>query len=166
MIQIYKSIKDLFVHKRRFEQIDTIFYIGNRFSAETYAPYQLPMHRIYPSTSPKLRLDYRVLKEKNRTSFLYFGGDGLICKGLDLVLEAFDGLDGVTLDICCPDSEMDFWEYYKPLLERNPHICFHGFVQVDSDKFTEITLPCLPIQKPKASSNSSSFSKFDFTGRV
>lgn len=124
---------------KRFECMDAVFYIGNRFNEDTYARYGLPSFRIYPSTSPKLQFDTAALEAKRSTNFLYFGGNGLICKGLDLVLEAFDGLEGVNLDICCPGSETDFWQYYRPLLARNQHIHFHGFVPVGGQKFSAIT---------------------------
>lgn len=124
---------------RRFERMDAIFFVGNRFSQETYARHCLPAFRIYPSTSPKVHFDAVDLDIKRSTNFMYFGGNGLICKGLDLVLEAFDGLKGVKLDICGPDGEIDFWMHYKPLLARNPHIRFHGFVHVGSEKFSAIT---------------------------
>jgi len=123
----------------RFLRMDAIFYVGNDFSAETYACHKLPLFRIYPSTSPALRFDLSAMESKRSNHFLYFGGNGLICKGLDLVLEAFDGLEGVALDVCGPASELDFWQYCKPLLARNPHISFHGFVQVGGEKFKRIT---------------------------
>lgn len=124
---------------QRFSGMDAIFYVGNGFSADTYARHNLPAFRIYPSTSPELQFDSAALVGKRSNHFMYFGGNGLICKGLDLVLEAFDGLEGVTLDVCGPAGEADFWQYYKPLLERNPQIRFHGFVQAGGEKFSAIT---------------------------
>lgn len=123
----------------RFERMDAVFYVGNRFSEETYSPRGLPSFRIYPSTSPRLVFDEDALVAKRSANFMYFGGNGLICKGLDVVLEAFDGLEGVTLDICGPGGETDFWQYYQSLLARNPHIRFHGFVQAGGEKFSAIT---------------------------
>lgn len=124
---------------RRFEKIDAIFYVGNAFSEETYSCHGIPSYRIYPSTSPLLRFDAAAVDCKRADHFMYFGGNGLICKGLDLVLEAFDGLEGVTLDICGPSSEEDFWQYYRPLLDRNPQIRFHGFVETGGAAFSDIT---------------------------
>lgn len=124
---------------QRFSGIDAIFFVGNGFSADTYARYDIPAFRIYPSTSPDLQFDAAAMAGKRSDHFMYFGGNGLICKGLDLVLEAFDGLEGVTLDVCGPASEADFWQYYKPLLARNPHIRFHGFVQAGGETFSAIT---------------------------
>lgn len=124
---------------RRFKRMDAVFYVGNRFSEETYVRHGLPSFRIYPSTSPQICFDGKAIEEKQSHHFLYFGGNGLICKGLDLVLEAFDGLEGVTLDVCGPPTETDFWLHYRPLLARNPHIRYHGFVQAGGKVFSEIT---------------------------
>ncbi len=63
----------------------------------------------------------------------------MICKGLDLVLEAFDGLTGVELHIGGPAGENEFWSFYAPLLKRNPHIFYHGFVVVGGALFNKIT---------------------------
>lgn len=120
--------------------MDAIFYMGNEFSESTFRRVSsIPMFRLLPSTSPLLAMDLAILKRKSSMSFLYLGGNGLICKGLDLVLEAFDGLSHLTLDVCGPDGETDFWEYYRPLMERNPQITFHGFVDVTGPVFKSIT---------------------------
>jgi hypothetical protein len=97
------------------------------------------MFGLLPSTSPLLAMDFGMLKRKSAKSFLYIGGNGLICKGLDLVLEAFDGLSHLTLDVCGPEGEADFWGFYRPLMERNPQIRFHGFVDVTGPVFKNIT---------------------------
>jgi hypothetical protein len=124
---------------QRFKHTDAIFYVGNSFSAATYGRYNLPSFRIFPSTSPNIEFDLKALSRKDQSRFLYFGGNGLICKGLDLVLEAFDGLEGVNLDVCAPLNESDFWEHYRPLLERNRNIHVHGFVKPGGKRFSEIT---------------------------
>lgn len=120
--------------------MDAIFYMGNEFSASTFRRVStIPMFRLLPSTSPLLAMDIGMMNRKSAKSFLYLGGNGLICKGLDLVLEAFDGLSHLTLDVCGPENETDFWDYYRPLMERNPQITFHGFVDVTGPVFRSIT---------------------------
>jgi hypothetical protein len=125
--------------EKRFSKIDAIFCVGNSFSENTYSRYGLPTFRINPSTSPLIKFDNHAATKKCPNHFLYFGGNGLLCKGLDLVLEAFDGLENVQLDICGPVNELDFWGHYRTLLERNPNIKFHGFIRVGGKKFSEIT---------------------------
>lgn len=125
--------------EHRFVGAAGIFYVGNAFSRATYQHLRVPLFRVRPSTSPDIKYDDEALHRKSAGSFLYFGGNGLICKGLDLVLEAFDALEGVTLDVCAPLGEVDFWEYYRPLLSRNSNIHLRGFVPVGSRMFSEIT---------------------------
>lgn len=118
---------------------DAVFVIGNEFSINSYKnKYKdLECIRIYPSTSPLIVPPRtRIINPKK---FVYFGGSGLICKGLDLVLEAFDGLTGVELHIGGPAGETEFWNFYAPLLKRNPHIFYHGFVVVGGSQFNKIT---------------------------
>lgn len=124
---------------RRMNGMDAIFFFGNSFSEDSYRKYGLPMYRMYPSTSPILDFPLQELRRKDRRHFIYFGGNGLICKGADLVLEAFDGLADVRLDVFGPSGETDFWTYYEPLMRRNPQIRFHGFVKVSSKLFLEST---------------------------
>ncbi len=126
----------------RFRNIDAIFYIGNNFSKNTYLKHQLPCYRMYPAIHRKFERKKIIFKEKKMNNFLYFGGDGLICKGLDLVLEAFDGLQDVNLDICGPAGENDFWNYYERILNRNKNIKFHGFVKPNSNLFKFLMKKC------------------------
>jgi hypothetical protein len=124
---------------KRYENIDSILYYGSSFARKGWEQICNNLFEITPSTSPFIRfsLEDLYLKEQNR--FIYFGANGLICKGLDLVIEAFDGLDDVFLDICAPQDEIDFWNYYLPIVERNKSINLHGFVGVGSDLFNELT---------------------------
>lgn len=122
----------------RFQNIDSIFYIGNEFGKSTYSKYDIPSHRIYPSTSFKIN-DNVDLSSKDPKHFVYFGGNGAICKGLDLVLETFDGLTDLKLDICAPNDDEKFWNFYKDVLKRNPNITYHGFVKIGGEKYNEIT---------------------------
>lgn len=122
----------------RFQQSDAIIVNGDTFSFDSYKRFAKPIYYV-PSTISKKVFSFKVnLNKKEANSFLYFGGSGLICKGLDIVLEAFDGLSGVKLNICGPPDEGDFWDYYGPLLKRNPHIHYHGFVEVGSETFFKI----------------------------
>jgi hypothetical protein len=125
--------------EKRLKKINAIIYFGNTFNESSYSKYNIPMFKIIPTTSPKINFNLDILKKKNNKNFIYFAGDGLICKGLDLVLEAFDGLNDLKLDVFCTLNEYDFWDYYKPLLSRNQNITVHGFVDVDSELFNLIT---------------------------
>lgn len=125
----------------RFSAVHAFISNGKNFSIDSYTQ-KFPSKAIYrvpSSISESISTPLAVFSQKSPQQFLYFGGNGCICKGLDLVLEAFDGLDGVQLDVCAPSGESDFWEYYGPLLQRNPQIRYHGFVEVGSDLFVNVT---------------------------
>ena len=109
--------------------------MGNQFNKNSYEKFKLPLYKIFPSTNNSIIFNYKSIANRDPRKFVYFGGNGLICKGLDLVLEAFDGLRDVSLDICGPTDEKDFWNYYKPLLKRNSNINFHGFIDVKGKFF-------------------------------
>jgi len=125
--------------KERYRGVSAVFYYGNNFNKEAWSLVTKNLFRILPSTSPSIDFSMKNLQLKQKNRFLYFAANGLICKGLDLVIEAFDGLDGVFLDICAPFDEIDFWRFYKPIVDRNKSINVHGFVKVGSDKFNELT---------------------------
>lgn len=125
----------------RFSAVDAFISNGKNFSVQSYLKKypSIPVHRVPSSISESIVPPQDLFKRKKANRFLYFGGNGCICKGLDLVLEAFDGLEGVELDVCAPPAEDDFWSYYKPLLSRNPHIRYHGFIEVGGEKFVQLT---------------------------
>ena len=119
----------------RFEKSSAIIVNSRTFSFESYKKYNKPIYYVPSIVNEDIVFNQKSINSK---SFLYFGGNGLICKGLDIVLEAFDGMSDLELHVCGPDTEEDFWGYYQPLLNRNPQIKYHGFVKVGSDKFYNI----------------------------
>tara|TARA_B100000886_G_scaffold326860_1_gene273739 strand:+ start:301 stop:1476 length:1176 start_codon:yes stop_codon:yes gene_type:complete len=137
--------------KNDFSSYDALFYMGNKFNYDSFSKYKnLLKFNIFPSTMPSLALDLSLLNLKDPKNFLYFGGNGLIAKGLDLLLESFDGFSQYSLDICCP-NEKDFWDFYKPIMKRNPNIKYHGFVDIQSKLFKKLTDKCTYIIFPGAS---------------
>ena len=80
---------------KRFEKSDAVFYIGNDFSMSTYQKRtDKILHRIYPALPDKIRISGEdAFKTKDKNSFVYIGGNGCICKGLDLSIDAFMGLN-------------------------------------------------------------------------
>lgn len=125
----------------RYEGFDAIFAVANQFSEETYASLypSIPFHNVYPALSNAISFDLSALASKAANRFFYFGGNGLITKGLDLVLEAFDGQKDLFLDIGGPEDETDFWGFYSPLLARNENnIRFNGFMDIHGDVFNHV----------------------------
>lgn len=86
--------------------------------------------------------------EKNidsaRYNFLWLGGGGMLHKGLDLVVEAFAKIPQATLHIVGnPKDEPLFWNWLKPILDKNPNIILHGWMDVSSDEFINLANSCI-----------------------
>ena len=120
---------------------DAMFVLGNNWTISTYDGLNKNMHLIpVPYVMP---VGQEIIKRdfaNTRHNFCWFSGSGAVHKGLDLLLEAFDGIDNdFHLDVCGPiGCEVDFLATYKDYLFANPQVTFHGFVDVDSKKMQTI----------------------------
>lgn len=132
-------------------KLDALLYLGEikyeRWSHVTPAP----IFEVQSSVDFVPLAGPEEAEERNPSRFVYIGGNGHIAKGLDLVLEAFDGLEGIRLDVFANLEETDFWDCYSNLIARNPNIYIHGFVSTDSEKFLDITRKALYSVFPSAS---------------
>lgn len=126
---------------RRFERCSAIIVNGKpgTFSFESYRRHKKPIYYVPSVVSEQVYFSGNVDKKRSPRTFIFFGGNGLICKGLDLVLEAFDGLHGLELHVFGPSGEEDFWGHYKALIDSNPQIHFHGFVEVGGAVFRDVS---------------------------
>ena len=123
-----RSLKDIVSNS------DVLFSIGNDYNLSGYKQFNKKIYKIFPSTYDSLiyvKRDYKI-----PYSFLYFGGNGSIHKGLDILLDSFKDLD-INLHICAPNNEKDFFNFYEDTIS-NYNIFFHGFVEVGSKKFYDI----------------------------
>lgn len=123
---------------------DYMLCVGNTdsFSYRSYAKYNKPIYPILPSTSPKIRFLPDWIRTRSLNSFLCFAGDGFICKGVDLLVEAFEKMPDMKLYICGPDSEPAFFKQYGAIIETHNNISYEGFVTVGSHKFNDLCSEC------------------------
>jgi len=134
------------------EHADYATILGNQFTIETYRYVHKKIYRIpisacvtYPWTEDK---NYEVC----RYHFLWLGSDGLVHKGLDLVLEAFAEMPDYHLYVCGPiNQERDFKKAYYKELYQTPNIHTIGWVDVDSSLFVEVAKKCIGIVYPSCS---------------
>lgn len=90
--------------------------------------------------------------EACRFRFLWLGSEGMVHKGLDLVLEAFAGMPEYHLTVCGPVAkEKDFEQAYFLELYRTSNIHTHGWINVESTEFTELANRCLGLVYPSCS---------------
>ena len=84
---------------------DAIFINGNDFTKNSYQKFGKEICRVFSSSHPDLAMKIEEPSKRSQNRFLYFGGNGNIVKGLDLVLEVFSGLPNIELYIGAPDYE-------------------------------------------------------------
>ena len=84
--------------------------------------------------------------EEGRRHFLFFSGRGNVLKGLDLLLEAFTGID-LHLHVC-QHLERDFFRTYWWELNKCPNIHIHGFVRMRSTEFLALAMRCNWVISP------------------
>jgi glycosyltransferase involved in cell wall biosynthesis len=134
------------------EYADYATVLGNDFTVNTFKYANKPMFRIpissshvYPCPDGK---DFETIRKR----FLWFGGSALVLKGLDLVLDAFAQMPEYHLTVCGPVSNDKEFEkaFYKELYET-PNIHTHGWINVSSPEFLEITNNCLGLVYPSVS---------------
>ncbi len=128
------------------EYADYAIVKGNEYSRSTYSYAKKPIFPI-PSSINTL---YAWPDGKNfdacRDRFLWFGGEGVLHKGLDLVLEAFRELSDYHLTVCGPKGkELDFERIYHKELFETPNINYVGWVDVSSPEFVKIVNSCIAV---------------------
>jgi glycosyltransferase involved in cell wall biosynthesis len=133
------------------EACDYAVVIGNEHTISTYAYAKKPTFSIvvpaiveYPWIDEK---DY----DKVKNNFIWLGSDGLINKGLDLLLDAFKDLPSCQLTVCGPiDKEKRFLNIFYDELFNTPNIRTKGWVDVSSEEFVDITKNSVAMVYPSA----------------
>ena len=133
-----RIIKNANMISERFYKADKILCVGNKFSINTYRKFKKPIYQIKPAIYNPVVINKEYFYKKNLTSVVYVGGTGLICKGLDIIIEAFLELKYFNLSIFGPNDETDFWNIFKPKILKSNNINFYGFHSPDSCFFKKI----------------------------
>ncbi len=137
---------------RGIEEADLATVLGNEFTQASYGFAGKPLFRLPISTTmlwdPPQNRDF----SKAREHFLWFGSGGLVHKGLDVVLEAFSGLQNLHLYVAGPvGGERDFETAYHRELYDTPNIHPLGFVDLESSTFEELRRRCAFLIYPTCS---------------
>ena len=120
---------------------DYIVMIGNNWTKNTFEFSNCPKFTVPHSVfNPKWKSELKPKVTSNNKNFIWFGGTGLVHKGLDLTLEVFKDLHDFNLYICGP-KEDKFFELYKNELSL-PNINFLGFVSINSLTFKKVANKC------------------------
>lgn len=139
---------------RNTELADVITLIGNETTAATYAYANKPIIQIPISTTHLYPSPEQKDFARARTGFVWFGGSGMVHKGLDLVLEAFRDLPEYRLTVF-GKADPDFATAYKNELTETPNIRFLGYVNPGSDAFIDTLQEAAALVFPSCSEGSS-----------
>lgn len=128
------------------EHADHATVLGNEFTIDSYRYAGKPIHRLpipscmtYPAPEGK-----DVDSVRNR--FIWFGSDGLLHKGLDLVLEAFADMPDFHLTVCGPISnDPKFQQAYHRELYELPNVHTEDWVDITGPRFEEIVRDSLGV---------------------
>jgi glycosyltransferase involved in cell wall biosynthesis len=126
------------------QNTDYFLVIGEdgQFCTDSYRSLGKPILTFLPGTSPNCRFFPQWIKDRGRNNFLCFAGNGFICKGVDLLVEAFLDMPDLNLYICGPDSERDFFKVLGDAINSSKNIHYEGFVQVGGERFLQLLGEC------------------------
>jgi glycosyltransferase involved in cell wall biosynthesis len=136
--------------------VDAIITLGNEVTADSYRKYYSGPIFTIPASYYKI-MDFRdVLRRKDfacsKQHFLWFGGAGLIHKGLDLLLEVFKNNPDLHLHVCARiDNEPEFKACFYDELYKRKNIHAYGFVDLRSDIFAHLMKTCAFVIFPSCS---------------
>jgi hypothetical protein len=127
--------------RRSIAKADAVIIGGGR---ETVATFPDDVRRkafvctmpLYPETLPHVPLP-----DRRGSEFLWFFGQGLVHKGLDLVVEAFLERPRLRLNIA-GRMEPDFDAIYGAAIRRSANISFHGFLDTGGPVFADLLARC------------------------
>lgn len=124
---------------RAIETADYATLLGNDFDYGTYAFAGKPVFQI-PNPSA---MTYPWFEDKDfaaaRGRFLWIGSEGLVHKGLDLVLEAFARMPDLHLTVCGPiKRDPAFEAAFRRELYELPNIETLGWVDIASPAFAQV----------------------------
>jgi hypothetical protein len=137
--------------KREMEEIDAMFFLGNRYNLQTYNEFHLKQVSFIRNTGV-CRFETDDYSQKSPKNFLFLASSGQVHKGLDLLLDVFSENRDLNLFVCSSfKSEWDFCKLYRKelFLSRNIHPV--GFVNIEHDKFREICRKCSYVVLPSCS---------------
>lgn len=130
---------------------DSVICIGNEQTKQSFLDNgvsQIALIRpsFHQGSSPYVRsLDSIIFSRKTA---LWFGSYGLLHKGLDIAIEAFRCRPDWTLHVCgYTNAEQEFLQ----CLDIPENVIIHGFLNVESELFSELAERCLYVILPSCS---------------
>lgn len=135
-----------FYSRRSFNGASSVISLADKSNFEKFGV-KSKINEIYPTGLYNKKFSIEKKLQTQGKNFVWFGSSGVIHKGLDLLVEAFDKLTGdYKLYICGVESEeLDILVY------SSKNIVNLGRVNVKSDSFLDIAYSCQYIILPSCS---------------
>ncbi|NRB37948.1 MAG: glycosyltransferase [Pseudomonadales bacterium] len=129
---------------KSFENIDYVISLGD---VEQLSGLKIKTYSINPTGL--LNKKYSFFKrnfDESKKNFLWFGSEGAIHKGLDLLIDAFEGQKDLTLHVCgLIDKEKNL------IKASSKNIINHNRIDVNGEHFIELVNKCSYIILPSCS---------------
>ena len=139
--------------------VDGIIALGGNVCADSYRKHYDGRVFSVPAPFHATQNVNKIINSKNKDSnknFLWFGGSGLVHKGLDLVLDYFVKNVDVTLHVCGPINDEPFFvTAYRKELYESDNIITYDFIDIKSDMFTNVLQSCAFVIFPSCSEGGS-----------
>lgn len=129
---------------------DGIICLGNEAAARTYASFsrvERVNNAAFPVNAPEQLLDKDFASA--RREFLFFSGPGNVHKGLDRLLEAFEGTN-LILHVCQRISK-PFVRAFGRYLNGHPNVAVHGVLRMRAPEYRALVRRCGWVVHPTAS---------------
>jgi len=137
---------------------------GNQFNVGTYQYAKKPIFQIPLPTCATYPKPQNKDFSASSNHYLWFGSEGLVHKGLDLVLEAFVQMPEYQLTVCGPIRKKGqegncgpFWiddrfeEVFHQELYESPNILTEGWVDIEGGAFQKAIDGCIGVIFPSCS---------------
>ncbi len=129
---------------------DAILCVGEK---KYFEKAKKPVEKIYPSAFYNVNFDVSSV-QRSRKSFIVFGTEGFVHKGIDLLVDVFLKHPDWQLFICGYDVEALIKDMMGISI-RNTNIHDCGYIRVDSEEFLELINKCRFILLPSCSEGTS-----------
>ena len=154
----YRTVPDFSFQVANLFIADHIFGYGNQVTLETF-PERIHSNMFMCNATAAFLGDQNIKTPAQVRSscrdFLWFGGGGVVLKGLDLCLEFFLLNPSFKLHIIGDVREHGFELIYAKEIFQTPNIVWHGGMPPSSDRFREVLRQCSFLLFPSASEGGS-----------
>ena len=121
---------------------DIVTYFGGNFQRNSFTNPEKTF-RLFQTTTFNPPFKEKDV-ESSRYNFLWLGSKGLILKGLDVVLEAFEKRPELSLFLATSlEGEPEFFQWYKDNFSNCVNIHYCGWMNVQDKAFQEVADNCI-----------------------